>query len=91
MNEYRMLIDGECGVWERDDAGDQPCDVIGEWAAAVRKHKYKTTTAIIGDLVDIVSKNGAVLLNIGPKPDGTIPAPEEKMLLEIGEWEGQEE
>jgi alpha-L-fucosidase len=47
---------------------------------------YKSSTSIICDLVDIVSKNGALLLNIGPKPDGTIPAEEERILLEIGEW-----
>jgi len=47
---------------------------------------YKTATDIIGDLVDIVSKNGALLLNIGPKPDGTIPQPEVDILLEIGDW-----
>ena len=47
---------------------------------------YKTVDSIIDDLVDIASKNGALLLNIGPKPDGTIPAPEEAMLLEIGRW-----
>jgi alpha-L-fucosidase len=33
-----------------------------------------------------VSKNGALLLNIGPRPDGTIPEPEEAMLREIGAW-----
>ena len=34
---------------------------------------YKEPGTIIGDLVDIVSKNGALLLNIGPRPDGSIP------------------
>jgi alpha-L-fucosidase len=48
--------------------------------------EYKTVTSIIGDLVDIVSKNGALLLNIGPRPDGTIPEQEEEMLLDIGRW-----
>ncbi len=52
----------------------------------VTKQNYKTSRSIIGDLVDIVSKNGALLLNIGPKPDGTIPEPEQKILLEIGQW-----
>ncbi|MCX7796105.1 MAG: alpha-L-fucosidase [bacterium] len=52
----------------------------------IRDHDYKTSEWIICDLVDIVSKNGALLLNIGPKPDGTIPEPEEKILLEIGQW-----
>jgi alpha-L-fucosidase len=42
--------------------------------------------SIVDDLVDIVSKNGSLLLNIGPRPDGTIPEPEEEMLREIGQW-----
>ncbi len=52
----------------------------------VHNQDYKTTGSIIGDLVDIVSKNGALLLNIGPKPDGSIPEPEQAMLREIGQW-----
>jgi alpha-L-fucosidase len=52
----------------------------------IEGHKYKTVTAIIHDIIDIVSKNGAVLLNIGPKADGTIPESEQQMLLEIGKW-----
>jgi alpha-L-fucosidase len=52
----------------------------------VQEQDYKTATSIIHDLVDIVSKNGALLLNIGPRPDGTIPEPEEEILLEIGRW-----
>lgn len=47
---------------------------------------YKTAGSIVGDLVDIVSKNGALLLNIGPRADGTIPTDEEQMLLDIGKW-----
>jgi alpha-L-fucosidase len=49
---------------------------------------YKTAGEIVGDLVDIVSKNGALLLNIGPRADGTIPEPEERILREIGRWLG---
>ncbi len=52
----------------------------------VREQDYKTAGDIIADLADIVSKNGALLLNIGPRPDGTIPEPEEEILLEIGRW-----
>lgn len=52
----------------------------------VENQDYKTVTDIIGDLVDIVSKNGALLLNIGPRPDGTIPEPEREILLEVGRW-----
>ncbi|MBN1284873.1 MAG: alpha-L-fucosidase [Anaerolineae bacterium] len=52
----------------------------------VQNQQYKTATQIIGDMVDIVSKNGCLLLNIGPRPDGTIPEPEQDLLLEIGHW-----
>ncbi len=52
----------------------------------VAHQEYKTAASLIGDLVDIVSKNGALLLNIGPRPDGTIPEPEQALLLEIGRW-----
>ncbi|HEY9075970.1 MAG TPA: alpha-L-fucosidase [Anaerolineaceae bacterium] len=52
----------------------------------IHSHEYKTSEMIIQDLVDIVSKNGALLLNIGPRPDGTIPEPEQELLEEIGGW-----
>lgn len=52
----------------------------------IEGQQYKTADSLIDDLVDIVSKNGALLLNIGPKADGTIPAPEEAILREIGAW-----
>ena len=47
---------------------------------------FKKSPEIIKDLVDIVSKNGCLLLNVGPKPDGTIVEEEKKVLLEIGDW-----
>lgn len=52
----------------------------------VQGQDYKTPGDIVADLVDIVSKNGALLLNIGPRPDGTIPDEEANILLEIGRW-----
>jgi alpha-L-fucosidase len=54
----------------------------------ITHHDYKDAGSIVGDLVDVVSKNGALLLNIGPRPDGTIPEPEEEMLLQVGRWLG---
>jgi alpha-L-fucosidase len=52
----------------------------------VTEQDYKTPTHILGDLIDVTSKNGSMLLNIGPKPDGTIPEPEQEILREIGRW-----
>ncbi|MEM9922010.1 MAG: alpha-L-fucosidase [Bacteroidota bacterium] len=46
----------------------------------------KSAEELIAELVDIVSKNGCLLLNIGPRKDGTIPDDQRKTLLDIGEW-----
>lgn len=48
--------------------------------------EYKSTKQLVDQLVDVVSKNGGLLLNIGPKPDGTIPDEQIQILEEIGAW-----
>ena len=47
---------------------------------------FKKAKDILCDLVDIVSKNGNLLLNVGPKADGSISDEDRAVLLEIGEW-----
>lgn len=48
--------------------------------------KYKKPETLIRYLIDNVSKNGYLLLNVGPKPNGEIPKEAEQILLEIGRW-----
>lgn len=52
----------------------------------IKNHEYRNAEEIIQDIIDVVSKNGVYLLNIGPKPDGTIPEYEVEVLKKIGEW-----
>ena len=52
----------------------------------VENDEFKTVTTLVHDLVDIVSKNGNLLLNVGPKADGTIPEEASDLLLGLGEW-----
>jgi len=47
---------------------------------------FRSAESLIQELIDIVSKNGCLLLNVGPKPDGTIAEPEQKILLDMGRW-----
>jgi len=47
---------------------------------------FKTPESIVCDMLDIVSKNGAMLLNIGPKADGTITEEDTAVLKGIGAW-----
>lgn len=47
---------------------------------------YKTPEELVRLLADVVSKNGNLLLNIGPKADGTIPEGMRTRLLAMGQW-----
>ena len=67
-------------IWQTDTAVAK-----NSWCYT-ENNDYKTPVQIVCDLVDIVSKNGRLLLNIGPKADGTIPDEDRAILLKIGEW-----
>lgn len=78
--ERGALTDISPVPWQTDTA-------IGKYSWGYRKdNEYKTARQIICDLIDIVSKNGMMLLNVGPKPDGTLTDEESAVLKEIGEW-----
>jgi len=78
--ERGALTDISPLYWQTDTA-------IGKYSWGYRKdNEYKSARQIICDLVDIVSKNGNLLINIGPKPDGTITEEETNVLLTMGEW-----
>jgi alpha-L-fucosidase len=52
----------------------------------IEGEEFRSVDSLVDDLVDIVSKNGALLLNIGPRADGTIPEEAQQRLLGIGKW-----
>jgi len=52
----------------------------------IENDQYQPPDFLLHQLIDIVSKNGNLLLNIGPKPDGTIPDQIQTTLKEMGGW-----
>ena len=48
--------------------------------------EYMTPNGVVHYLVDVVSKNGNLLINIGPRADGTIPEVMQSCLRRVGEW-----
>jgi alpha-L-fucosidase len=56
------------------------------WGYKSYDHDWKSTTILIRNLVDIASKGGNYLLNVGPTSEGLIPAPSVERLKEIGQW-----
>lgn len=60
--------------------------INSNWGWQPQDHDWKTPFEIITIFVDAVSNGGNLLLDIGPKADGTIPAEEVTMLKELGAW-----
>ncbi|MDR3276880.1 MAG: alpha-L-fucosidase, partial [Treponema sp.] len=58
---------------------------VNSWCY-VEELKYKQSRDIVLQLIDVVSKNGNLLLNVGPKPDGTIPEGDLGILKDTGAW-----
>jgi len=69
-------------TWLTDDTISR-----GSWCYT-KDLRIKPTREVIHVLIDIVSKNGQLLLNISPKADGTIPDDQREVLLGVGEWLG---
>lgn len=64
---------------------DTTIDAGSGWGY-IKRLGFKSAEALITGLVDRVSKNGFLLLNVGPKPDGTIPEEAQERLMAMGEW-----
>ncbi|MEM7784713.1 MAG: alpha-L-fucosidase [Planctomycetota bacterium] len=86
--EDLMVLDIERG--RRSEASEHPWQTdtaVGKisWTWIINEN-YKSSDFLIDELVDIVSKNGNLLLSIGPKPDGTIGEKEAAILRDFGNW-----
>jgi len=67
-------------VWQCDDTIS-----MGSWCYT-EDLEIKPVAMVVHSLIDIVSKNGVLLLNISPRADGTIPQNQQDVLLRMGEW-----
>lgn len=78
--ERGQFADVKPYFWQTDTA-----IALNSWCYT-ENNNFRPSNDLICDLVDIVSKNGCLLLNVGPKADGTISAEDRKVLEEIGAW-----
>ncbi len=56
------------------------------WGYKAKDNNYKSSETLLRNLIDIASKNGNYLLNVGPTAEGVIPAPQIERLKEVGAW-----
>ncbi|WP_233842449.1 alpha-L-fucosidase [Dyella sp. 2HG41-7] len=65
----------------------ETCMTINDtWGYKSHDTNFKSTDVLLRNLVDIASKGGNYLLNVGPDSHGVIPAPEAERLRAIGHW-----
>lgn len=65
---------------------ETPATINDTWGFKSNDHNWKSSADLIGKLVDIVSKGGNYLLNVGPTAEGIIPQPSIERLETIGRW-----
>ena len=70
----------------QNDAWEVPATINHTWGYKTYDHDWKSPGQITFKLVDIVSKGGNYLLNVGPMADGVIPRPSQDVLRAAGEW-----
>ncbi|MGI6367249.1 MAG: alpha-L-fucosidase [Anaerolineae bacterium] len=58
----------------------------GSWGYNAADDEWKSPRQVVSTLVRCASGGGNLLLNVGPRPDGTIPAESEQILRRVGEW-----
>ena len=64
----------------------QSCTTFGTSFGYLEGDTYKTVEGVIHEMIEVVSRNGNFLINIGPKADGTIPTPQVERLQAMGDW-----
>ena len=88
MQEHAAVLDLERGqlgdirplYWQTDTS------VSNKSWGYIKDDTFKSPEFVIHQLIDIVSKNGNLLMNIGPRSDGTIPGEVQRVLLDVGGW-----
>lgn len=88
MQEHAAVLDLERGqlgdirplAWQTDTS------ISNKSWGYIQNDTFKSPEFVLDQLIDIVSKNGNLLLNIGPRSDGTIPEEVQRVLLDVGSW-----
>jgi alpha-L-fucosidase len=88
LHEHSAVLDVERGqlgdlrplYWQTDTS------ISNKSWGYIQGDTFKSPEFVIHQLIDIVSKNGNLLLNIGPRSDGTIPDEVQRVLLDVGAW-----
>jgi alpha-L-fucosidase len=86
VGDYMSTGDNVIPPKATDDVFEVPATLNHTWGFRSDDHNWKSPGDLIFKLVDIASKGGNYLLNVGPTSEGVIPQPSQDALREVGKW-----
>jgi alpha-L-fucosidase len=86
LGDYQDLNDNGMPTGGLEEYWETPQTLNTTWGYSKFDQQWKSPGNVIQRLVEIVSKGGNYLLNIGPMADGTVPSPSVKTLEKVGAW-----
>ena len=86
QSDYASEGDNKIPNLHREGAWETPATLNDTWGFKKHDHNWKKPEDLTFKLVDIVSKGGNYLLNIGPDGEGAVPQPSQDMLRAVGRW-----
>jgi alpha-L-fucosidase len=86
MGDYQNMNDNGMPTGGLQEYWETPQTLNGTWGYSRFDQEWKTPAGVVQRLVEVVSKGGNYLLNIGPMGDGTVPPPSVAVLEQVGSW-----
>ncbi len=86
VGDYESTGDNAIPTTHKDGAWEVPATLNRTWGFRSDDHDWKSPGDIVFKLVDIVSKGGNYLLNVGPTSEGVVPQPSQDNLRAVGQW-----
>jgi alpha-L-fucosidase len=84
--DFKTLGDNSLGNRKEEFPWQSPATVAHSWGFHATDSEWKSTTSLLKALINNVSLNGNLMLNIGPRANGDVPYEIEQRLLEMGQW-----
>ena len=84
--DFRTLGDNQLGKEKYEYPWQTPATIAHSWGYNSRQDKWKSTSTILKSMIGNVSLNGNLMLNIGPRADGSLPYEALSRLNDLGDW-----
>lgn len=84
--DFKELGDNSFGNRKEEFPWQSPATVAHSWGFHATDNEWKSTSTLLKSLINNVSLNGNLLLNIGPRANGDVPHEITQRMLEMGNW-----